>query len=62
VTLRQAGEVRARTRTDAFGEFRFDGLAPHSGEYEVEITHPVRGAAVASATLGESVNLGEICL
>lgn len=63
VMLRQNGKVVAQTNSDAFGEFRFDTLAPHSGEYEVEIAHPAHGKAAARATLDEqSLNLGEIRL
>lgn len=63
VSLRHAGSVVAQLSTDAFGEFRFDALAPNSGEYEIGIEHPVHGAATVNATLVDaSLNLGEIRL
>lgn len=61
VTLR-CGEVRLATATtDAFGDFRFHGLAPGSGAYRVDATH-ARGRASADCELGESVYLGELRL
>jgi Fe-S-cluster-containing dehydrogenase component len=63
ILLRRAGDIVARMSTDAFGDFRFDGLAPHSGKYEIEITHAPYREAVIHATLGdESLNLGELRL
>lgn len=63
VLLRQHGKVVAQTSSDAFGEFRVDKLAPNSGDYEIEISHPAHGKAAAHAALGErSLNLGEIRL
>lgn len=56
------GETRqASATTDAFGDFRFPGLAPDSGAYRVEITHP-QGRIAAECQLGESVYLGELRL
>ncbi|TDN62076.1 4Fe-4S dicluster domain-containing protein [Paraburkholderia sp. BL10I2N1] len=51
----------AETASDAFGDFRFGGLAKGSGIYRVEIRHPF-GNASRECELGESVNLGEISL
>lgn len=63
VRLRHAGNVVAQLSTDAFGEFRFDELAPDSGEFAIELDHPIHGSATAHANLcGESLNLGEIRL
>lgn len=63
VSLRQTGKVVAQTRSDAFGEFRFDKLAPNSGDYEIEIAHSTLGRAAARTALNaESVNLGELRL
>ena len=36
VTLSQGGRELARTKTDTFGEFKFDRLAPGSGAYRIE--------------------------
>ncbi|MGC2963700.1 carboxypeptidase family protein [Paraburkholderia sp. GV068] len=38
VTLRHNGAVVATCETDAFGDFKFDGLAPQSGRYRVDVT------------------------
>ena len=63
VTLRQRGQVSAQLVMDVFGEFRFDGLAAHSGQHEIAIAHPVHGEATIRASVGtESLNLGEIRL
>ena len=63
VSLSRAGSIVAQASTDAFGEFRFEGLAPNSGEYEIKVEHAIHGSAVARATLcEESLNLGEISL
>lgn len=61
VTLLREGAVLAITTTDAFGDFRFPGLAPDSGGYRVEVTHSL-GTANADCRLGESVYLGELRL
>jgi Fe-S-cluster-containing dehydrogenase component len=63
VVLRRQEHIVARAMTDAFGEFRFDGLAVNSGEYEIEITHPESGAAIVRTEVGEdSIYVGEISL
>lgn len=49
----------AVTRSDAFGDFRFGGLAEGSGAYSVEISHAL-GRARRACELGESLYLGEI--
>lgn len=59
VLLRQGESLVASTRTDAFGDFRFEGLAGKSGAYRVEIRHRM-GAAWRECELDESVFLGEI--
>jgi Fe-S-cluster-containing dehydrogenase component len=62
VLLNSLGAVGSAL-TDAFGEFRFDKLPMHGGEYRIDITHPLHGAASVRVVLGaESVNLGEIRL
>lgn len=37
VLLLKSGQVKATAITDTFGEFKFDGLDPDSGEYEVRV-------------------------
>ena len=55
------GHERARTRSDAFGDFRFDDLGPHSGGFQVEIQHVLHGHAERAFVLASnSVVLGEI--
>lgn len=61
VTLSRDGVRLASATTDAFGDFRFGGLAQDSGAYRVEVTHPA-GRAARECRLGESVYLGEIRL
>jgi Fe-S-cluster-containing dehydrogenase component len=54
------GEL-GRTRSDAFGDFRFDALAPGSGSYRVSLQHAAHGGAEREFTLGgDSIVLGEI--
>jgi Fe-S-cluster-containing dehydrogenase component len=63
VELTDTQGVLASLITDAFGEFRFDKLPEHSGEYTIEITHPVHGSASLRVMLNDqSLNLGEIQL
>lgn len=62
VTLRQQGRSVAECRSDAFGDFKFDGLAADSGGYDLEVEHPVLGKARASATVSRSVVVGSITL
>ncbi len=62
VRLVKNGKLAAETKSDPYGDFKFDRLEEGSGAYLVEIesgSHPKR---TVEATLGESVNLGEIRL
>lgn len=62
VLKRQDREVASK-QSDAFGDFKFDGLDPKSNHYQVEVSHPKLGTAKASlATLDESRYLGSIKL
>lgn len=61
VALLQSGAVLARTRTDAFGDFRFPGLAPDSGAYRIEISAE-KGWLARDCSLGNSVYLDELRL
>ncbi len=58
VALAKNGASVGQATTDAFGEFRIDGLDPGSGEYELTVSDG--GAAVARRTisLGESQYAG----
>ncbi|EJO59646.1 4Fe-4S dicluster domain-containing protein [Burkholderia multivorans] len=62
VTLSQHGAVIATSQTDAFGDFKFDGLPPDSGHYRLTVAHNTLGSAEVDATLGTNVVLGEIKL
>ncbi|WP_428312866.1 4Fe-4S dicluster domain-containing protein [Hydrocarboniphaga sp.] len=63
VSLSRDGAAAMQSRTGAFGEFRFDGLLPESGEYEITVDHPLHGAATARVQLGaQSVSLEAIRL
>ncbi len=53
-------ELPATVVTDAFGDFRFDGLQPRSGEYEVEVSWKDCEPLRLSVTLGDSVSLGTL--
>jgi Fe-S-cluster-containing dehydrogenase component len=53
----------AATRSDEFGDFRFEGLAPDSGHYQIIVSQDGFGAAHAIAELGtESIYLGDLVL
>jgi Fe-S-cluster-containing dehydrogenase component len=54
------GQVLQTVLTDAFGDFKFDGLEPGSGEYVVEVASNGHGPARIAVKLGQSVNLGTI--
>ncbi|HTN48040.1 MAG TPA: 4Fe-4S dicluster domain-containing protein [Burkholderiaceae bacterium] len=59
VTLLQGDKSVATAFSDAFGDFRFDGLAAKSGAYQVQVRHGL-GQAQRDCEVGESVYLGEI--
>ena len=61
VRLIKDGSTVARTTTDNYGDFKFDRLDENSGRYTVEVTSNGR-SKMLDATLGASVNLGEIRL
>jgi len=60
VRLVQGGRVLAETRSDNYGDFKFDRLAEGSGAYVAEIVVEGRAVKRVEATLGVSVSLGEI--
>ena len=61
VRLIKDGSTVARTTTDNYGDFKFDRLDESSGRYTIEIAGLGR-TKMLDATLGASVNLGEIRL
>lgn len=60
VELFKAGQLLQTTQTDAFGDFKFDGLPIGSGSYLVRVEHFTLGEAEAQAQLGDTHVLGEI--
>lgn len=63
VTLARDGAEVARERTDAFGNFKFDGLESDSGTWQLAVSHPEHGTRACAAEVGqESVNLGVLRL
>jgi ferredoxin len=63
VRLSQGSREVGVARTDAFGDFRIDGLPPGSGRYLLVVTHPQWGAQSEEVNVGEhSVVLEDIAL
>lgn len=62
VTLERDGRELATTQSDTYGDFKFDGLGPASGEYRVNVKHGELGTAQSRVTLTESIYLGSISL
>jgi Fe-S-cluster-containing dehydrogenase component len=59
--LHAGAHEKARARSDAFGDFRFDALVPGSGSHRIVIEHPLHGRSEREFVLAaESVVLGEI--
>jgi len=58
VFLYRDGQKLAETATDAFGDFRFDGLEPNSGPYKVSIEFDGVKQEIAVPRLEQSLNLG----
>lgn len=60
VRLTKDGRVVAEITSDNYGDFKFDKLDENSGRYVVEISAAERAPKAVEATLGVSINLGEI--
>ena len=58
----KGGSLVAETTSDNYGDFKFDKLDDNSGRYLIEISAPGRPKKTVEATLGTSINLGEIRL
>ena len=54
VRLSTGDTLVAETKTDLFGDFKFDGLDGDSGEYSVHVHHEAHGTAERQVTLGDS--------
>jgi Fe-S-cluster-containing dehydrogenase component len=62
VRLTKDGRTVSETTSDNYGDFKFDKLDENSGRYLIEISAPGRGKKSVEASLGVSINLGEIRL
>ena len=62
IRVERDGSVIGRAITDAYGEFKIDGIAPDSGRYDVIIEAPGSDAKRIDVALGKSVNIGRIDL
>jgi len=60
IRLEQAGTVIGQTASDAYGEFKFDGLEPNSGRYVVCIEIDGSEAHRLDVELADSIYLGRI--
>lgn len=63
VELLRGGQLLGSAVSDAFGDFRLDGLAAAGGACELRVAHAAHGSArVAVALAGASVVLGDVQL
>ena len=62
VRLTKDGRTIAQTVSDNYGDFKFDRLDEDSGAYVVKISAKGRNKKTVEASLGASINLGEIRL
>jgi Fe-S-cluster-containing dehydrogenase component len=63
VELRSKKNAIGRLNSDTFGDFKFDGIDPDSGAYDVTITHPKYGrASINVSIVAESIYAGDIML
>jgi hypothetical protein len=60
--LLKDGTEIASTKSDNYGDFKFDKLPEDSGTYVIEIAAEGKSKMTVEAHLGESINLGEIRL
>jgi hypothetical protein len=58
----KGGTLVAETTSDNYGDFKIDKLDENSGRYLVEISAVGRPKKTVEASLGASINLGEIRL
>jgi hypothetical protein len=58
--LNSADQKIGEVISDAFGDFKFDGLDPNSGMYTVRIEHRGHETATAKVDLKESICVGTI--
>lgn len=58
VTLSQNETVLMQTKTDSFGDFKFDGLKPDTGGYHISLSHPDHSAQ--NVTIEESLTESKV--
>ena len=59
VRIFQNNKLLNETRTDSFGDFKFDKLAPDSGSYRIDLIKSGKEKSI-DVELNESINLGSI--
>jgi hypothetical protein len=62
VVLKRGAQGVAETRSDPYGDFKFEGLEEGSGGYQVEIRHERFAPRTVAVELGSSTYLGTIVL
>lgn len=62
VNLKRDGKTINTTKSDTFGDFKFDKIEPNSGEYQVEIMHPEHGSAKSTVSVTDSKYLGSVMI
>ena len=60
VQLLQELKLMQSAKTDAFGDFKFDGLEPDGKQYTVRIDAREFGRAEVGVTVRDSINLGNV--
>ena len=58
IVLKKEDEKLDEVKSDTFGEFKFDGLDPNSGSYQLEITHDGFLGLSVKVELKESIYTG----
>jgi len=58
VILNKGGNKLGEEISDVFGEFKFDGLDPNSGSYQMEILHPEYQSLSVNLDLVDSIYTG----
>lgn len=62
VNLKRDGKTINTTKSDTFGDFKFDKIEPNSGEYQVEIIHLEHGSAKSTVNVTDSKYLGSVMI
>jgi len=60
IVITKEGNKITETWSDAFGDFKIDGLEPESGNYDIEVSHPDFASKTVTATLNSSTYIGLI--